>query len=76
MMDTLGAIVGLYRRLAGRSFSQKSRGYALAAFMAILIIALPASVWMLGAVFALGGIYVGIEETLGIRSWFINTVKV
>jgi MFS family permease len=32
--------------------------------MAILIIALPASVWMLGAVFVLGGIYIGIEETL------------
>ena len=39
-------------------------GYALAAVMAILIIALPASVWMLGGVFVLGGIYVGIEETL------------
>ena len=39
-------------------------GYALAAVMAIIIIALPASVWMLGAVFVLGGIYVGIEETL------------
>lgn len=39
-------------------------GYALAAVMAILIIALPASVWMLGAVFVLGGVYVGIEETL------------
>jgi hypothetical protein len=32
--------------------------------MTILIIALPASVWMLGAVFILGGLYVGIEETL------------
>ena len=32
--------------------------------MAILIIALPASVWMLGAVFVPGGIFVGIEETL------------
>jgi MFS family permease len=39
-------------------------GYALAAAMAILIIALAASVWMLGVVFVLGGIYVGIEETL------------
>ena len=39
-------------------------GYALATVMAIVIIALPASVWMLGAVFVLGGIYVGIEETL------------
>jgi MFS family permease len=39
-------------------------GYALAALMTILIIVLPASIWMLGAVFILGGIYVGIEETL------------
>ena len=39
-------------------------GYTLAAVMAIVIIALPANVWMLGAVFVLGGIYVGIEETL------------
>ena len=39
-------------------------GYALAAVMAIVIIALPPSIWMLGAVFVLGGIYVGIEETL------------
>jgi hypothetical protein len=35
-------------------------GYAPAAVMAILIIALPASVWMLGAVF----VFVGIEEML------------
>ena len=39
-------------------------GYSLAALMAILIVALPASVWLLGAVFILGGIYIGIEETL------------
>ena len=39
-------------------------GYALAAAMAVLIIALPATLWTLGLVFALGGIYVGIEETL------------
>ena len=39
-------------------------GYALAGIMAILIIVLPASVWVFGAVFVLGGIYVGIEETL------------
>jgi MFS family permease len=39
-------------------------GYALAAVMAILIVALPAGVWMLGVVFVLGGIYLGIEETL------------
>ena len=39
-------------------------GYALAAVMAVLVIALPATLWTLGLVFALGGIYVGIEETL------------
>lgn len=39
-------------------------GYALAAFMAVLIIALPATLWTLGIIFALGGIYVGIEETV------------
>ena len=39
-------------------------GYALAALMAVLIIALPATLWTLGLIFALGGIYVGIEETL------------
>jgi len=39
-------------------------GYALAAAMAVLIIVLPATVWTLILVFALGGIYVGIEETL------------
>ena len=39
-------------------------GYALAAVMAIVLIALPPSIWMLGAVFTLGRIYVGIEETL------------
>ena len=39
-------------------------GYALAAVMAILIIVLPATVWILGLVFALGGVYVATEETL------------
>jgi MFS family permease len=39
-------------------------GYALAALMALLIIALPAGAWTLAAVFVLGGVYVGIEETL------------
>ncbi|MDR3405632.1 MAG: MFS transporter [Chthoniobacter sp.] len=39
-------------------------GYGLAAIMAVLIIILPATLWSLGVVFALGGIYVGIEETL------------
>lgn len=39
-------------------------GYALAALMAGCVIALPASPWMLGLVFTLGGIYVAIEETL------------
>lgn len=39
-------------------------GYGLAAVMAVLVIVLPANLWTLGAVFVLGGIYVGIEETL------------
>ena len=39
-------------------------GYFLAALMAALIVAIPLNVWTLGAVFAIGGIYVGIEETL------------
>ena len=32
--------------------------------MAVLIVLLPPGLWTLGVVFALGGIYVGIEETL------------
>lgn len=39
-------------------------GYATAAVMALLVIALPGNVWTLGAVFLLGGVYVGVEETL------------
>ncbi|MGN6553000.1 MAG: MFS transporter, partial [Verrucomicrobiota bacterium] len=39
-------------------------GYGLAALMAILIIALPITLWTLACIFVLGGIYVGIEETL------------
>jgi MFS family permease len=39
-------------------------GYALAAAMALAIIALPASVGTLALVFALGGVYVAVEETL------------
>lgn len=39
-------------------------GYALAAAMAVGIIALPVSVWTLGLVFAVGGVYVAVEETL------------
>ena len=38
-------------------------GYTLAAVMAIVIIALPASVWMLGAVFVLGGIYLSMSAS-------------
>ena len=34
--------------------------------MAVLIVLLPPGLWTLGVVFALGGIYVGIEET---KSW-------
>ena len=39
-------------------------GYALAAVMAVVIIALPLNVWTLAAIFVLGGVYVAIEETL------------
>jgi MFS family permease len=39
-------------------------GYALAAVMAVAIIFLPLTVWSLGAIFILGGVYVAIEETL------------
>lgn len=39
-------------------------GYALAAIMAVLIIVTPMTLWTLGIVFILGGIYVAIEETL------------
>ena len=39
-------------------------GYALAAAMALTIIFLPLTLWTLGAIFILGGVYVAIEETL------------
>ena len=39
-------------------------GYALAAVMALAIIFLPLTVWTLGTIFILGGIYVAMEETL------------
>jgi MFS family permease len=39
-------------------------GYSLAALMAAAIIVLPFTVWSLAMIFALGGIYVAIEETL------------
>lgn len=39
-------------------------GYALAAVMALAIIILPLTVWTLGAIFILGGVYVAMEETL------------
>lgn len=39
-------------------------GYALAALMALLIIFLPLTVWTLGVIFILGGVYVAVEETL------------
>ncbi len=39
-------------------------GYALAAVMALSIIFLPLTVWTLGGIFVLGGVYVAIEETL------------
>jgi MFS family permease len=39
-------------------------GYALAVLMALAIVVLPLTVWTLGAIFVLGGMYVAIEETL------------
>lgn len=39
-------------------------GYALAAGMALAIMFLPLTVWTLGGIFVLGGVYVAIEETL------------
>jgi MFS family permease len=39
-------------------------GYALAAVMALLIVAAPMTIWLLGIIFILSGIYVAIEETL------------
>jgi MFS family permease len=39
-------------------------GYALAAVMAVLIITLPPAIWTFILIFILGGVYVGIEETL------------
>lgn len=39
-------------------------GYALAALMALMVVFLPLTVWVLGAVFVLGGIYLAMEETL------------
>ena len=39
-------------------------GYALAAAMAVAVIVLPVNVWTLALVFAAGGIYVAVEETL------------
>jgi MFS family permease len=41
-----------------------SAGYALAAVMAVLVIALPVTIWTFVLIFVLGGIYVGVEETL------------
>jgi MFS family permease len=39
-------------------------GYFIAALMALAVILLPMNVWTLAVIFALGGIYVAIEETL------------
>jgi MFS family permease len=41
-----------------------SAGYALAAVMAVLVIVLPTTVWTFTLIFALGGIYIAVEETL------------
>jgi MFS family permease len=39
-------------------------GYFLAALMALAVILLPLNVWTLALIFAIGGVYVAIEETL------------
>jgi MFS family permease len=39
-------------------------GYLLASLMALAIVLLPLNVWTLALIFALGGIYVAVEETL------------
>lgn len=39
-------------------------GYFLAALMALAVILLPLNVWALAMIFAIGGVYVAIEETL------------
>jgi MFS family permease len=39
-------------------------GYALAAVMAVLIVAAPMTIWLLGIIFILSGMHVAIEETL------------
>jgi MFS family permease len=39
-------------------------GYFLAAVMALGVIQLPIHVWMLALIFVIGGVYIGIEETL------------
>jgi MFS family permease len=39
-------------------------GYSLAALMAVAIIVLPLNPWTLALVFAIGGVYIAIEETL------------
>lgn len=39
-------------------------GYALAAVMTLAIIFLPLTIWTLGVIFILGGVYVAMEETL------------
>lgn len=42
----------------------QATGYTMAAIMALAIIFLPLTIWALGAIFILGGVYVAIEETL------------
>lgn len=39
-------------------------GYFMAALMAAMVMILPLNLWTLALVFAVGGLYVGIEETL------------
>lgn len=39
-------------------------GYALAGIMGVLVIVLPVSIWTLGLIFLIGGVYIATEETL------------
>ena len=39
-------------------------GFSLAALMALAVILLPMNIWTLALVFAIGGVHVGMEETL------------
>jgi MFS family permease len=65
--NVLYAVCSLIAGILADYFDKRrllSSGYLLAGIMAFAVIFLPPTVPMLVIVFALGGIYVGIEETL------------